>query len=101
MSEPAAAKMRLGAVEMDDERHEVREHGRLVALAPMEYRLLRRLLERPGYLLSRDALLEDVWDGRDIDDMRTVDVHICKLRAKIPSLADRIETVRGFGYRAA
>ena len=68
-----------------------------VDLTPTELRLLLELVDVPGIVLSRDALLRRVWDYPAGGDTRVVDVHVQRLRAKIGK--DRIETVRGFGYK--
>ncbi len=84
---------------MDIARHEVRVRGDLVALTSKEFRILRALLSSPGRVLSREAILRKVWgeDTHVID--RTVDVHIAKLRQKIPLLVQSIETVKDVGYK--
>jgi DNA-binding response OmpR family regulator len=68
-----------------------------VALTPTEMRLLLRFAESPGTVLSRDVLLESVWNYQWGGDSRVVDVHVQRLRNKIGG--DLIETVRGFGYK--
>jgi DNA-binding response OmpR family regulator len=75
----------------------VRRAGRPVALTPTEMRLLLEFSSAPGTVLSRDKLLERVWDYGWGGDTRVVDVHVQRLRQKIGQ--DRIETVRGFGYK--
>ncbi len=74
-----------------------------LSLTPTEFRLLQALMEQPGRTQSRRQLLERAWDVEaDISDRlqtRTVDMHIRRLRKKLGSIGDRIETVRGFGYR--
>lgn len=70
-----------------------------VELTPTEYRLLVTLLERRGRVQSRDQLLESAWDISARIETRTVDMHVQRLRSKLGSAGDRIETVRGFGYR--
>jgi DNA-binding response OmpR family regulator len=76
---------------------EVTRGGRLLALTPTEMRLLLEFAGAPGTVLSRDRLLERVWDYEWGGDTRVVDVHVQRLRAKIGQ--DRLETVRGFGYK--
>ena len=62
---------------------------------------LRSLMERPGRVMTRDQLLEDVW-GTDIAvTSRTIDTHLKRLREKLGPASDLIETVRGVGYRFA
>ena len=87
----------FGELEIDTEGMEVRKEGRTVALTPTEMRLLLEFSSAPGTVLSRDKLLERVWDYGWGGDTRVVDVHVQRLRTKIGQ--DRIETVRGFGYK--
>ena len=87
----------FGDVEVDTEGMEVRRGGEQVALTPTEMRLLLEFSSAPGTVLSRDRLLERVWDYGWGGDTRVVDVHVQRLRTKIGQ--DRIETVRGFGYK--
>jgi DNA-binding response OmpR family regulator len=86
-----------GSLEIDTEGMEVRRGGTPVALTPTEMRLLLEFSSAPGTVLSRDKLLERVWDYGWGGDTRVVDVHVQRLRTKIGQ--DRIETVRGFGYK--
>ncbi|MEU5439046.1 two-component system response regulator CseB [Streptomyces sp. NPDC020719] len=87
----------FGDLEVDTEGMEVRKGGETVALTPTEMRLLLEFSSAPGTVLSRDKLLERVWDYGWGGDTRVVDVHVQRLRTKIGQ--DRIETVRGFGYK--
>ncbi|MFJ8754339.1 two-component system response regulator CseB [Streptomyces sp. NPDC102441] len=87
----------FGDVEIDTEGMEVRRGGAHVGLTPTEMRLLLEFSSAPGTVLSRDKLLERVWDYGWGGDTRVVDVHVQRLRTKIGQ--DRIETVRGFGYK--
>ncbi|MFE4452067.1 two-component system response regulator CseB [Streptomyces sp. NPDC056796] len=87
----------FGDVEIDTEGMEVRRGGAHVNLTPTEMRLLLEFSSAPGTVLSRDRLLERVWDYGWGGDTRVVDVHVQRLRTKIGQ--DRIETVRGFGYK--
>ncbi|MCX4818483.1 response regulator transcription factor [Streptomyces sp. NBC_01142] len=87
----------FGDLEIDTEGMEVRKSGEQVALTPTEMRLLLEFSAAPGTVLSRDKLLERVWDYGWGGDTRVVDVHVQRLRTKIGQ--DRIETVRGFGYK--
>ena len=89
----------LGEIAMDTRRHQVTVAGEPVALTLKEYELLKKLLVNSEVVLTRDQLLEDVW-GYDFDgETRTVDVHIRTLRQKLGQAGDKIETVRGVGYR--
>jgi DNA-binding response OmpR family regulator len=87
----------FGDLEVDTEGMEVRRAGEPVSLTPTEMRLLLEFSSAPGTVLSRDKLLDRVWDYGWGGDTRVVDVHVQRLRTKIGQ--DRIETVRGFGYK--
>ncbi|MEU9057705.1 two-component system response regulator CseB [Streptomyces sp. NPDC048430] len=93
----ASGVLVFGDVEIDTEGMEVRRGGAHVGLTPTEMRLLLEFSSAPGTVLSRDRLLERVWDYGWGGDTRVVDVHVQRLRTKIGQ--DRIETVRGFGYK--
>jgi two-component system alkaline phosphatase synthesis response regulator PhoP len=84
---------------MDIARHEVRVSEKRVALTAKEFSLLEHLLKSQGKVLTRDHLLNTVWEYDYIGTTRTVDVHIRRLREKIPLLADAIETVPSLGYK--
>jgi two-component system phosphate regulon response regulator PhoB len=99
---PALAGERLSYadLEMDVVAHKVKRGGKAVALGPTEFRLLRHFLEHPGRVFSRERLLDSVW-GQDSEiELRTVDVHIRRLRKAINLGAsdDIIRTVRSAGY---
>ncbi|MEV4096210.1 two-component system response regulator CseB [Streptosporangium saharense] len=87
----------FGELTVDPAALEVRLGGRPVALAPTELRLLLEFAANPGIVLERATLLRDVWDYGWDGDSRVVDLCVQRLRKKIG--ADRIETVRGFGYK--
>ncbi|WP_132187286.1 MULTISPECIES: two-component system response regulator CseB [Kribbella] len=87
----------FGDLELDREALEVRRAGSTVQLTPTELKLLIEFANNPGVVLSRSTLLQRVWDYEWGGDGRLVDVHLQRLRTKIG--ADRIETVRGFGYK--
>ncbi len=88
-----------GPVSLNVRAHTVRVDGAPVELTVKEFELLRLLMKRAGSVLTRDELLSAIW-GYDFDgETRTVDVHIRTLRAKLGAAGDRIETVRGVGYR--
>ena len=87
-------------IEMDTVGHKVKRGGKTVPLGPTEFRLLRHFLEHPGWVFSRERLLDSVW-GQDSDiELRTVDVHIRRLRKAINEggAPDIIRTVRSAGY---
>lgn len=94
---PDGGVLHFGDLEIDTEGMEVRRDGTPVALTPTEMRLLLEFSSAPGTVLSRDKLLERVWDYGWGGDTRVVDVHVQRLRTKVGQ--DRIETVRGFGYK--
>jgi two-component system catabolic regulation response regulator CreB len=86
---------------IDDERKQIRWHGRPLELSRIEYRLLKVLIERPGRVFSRDELMQRAWDDPAAAFDRTVDAHVKMLRAKlreIDAAADPIVTHRGLGY---
>ena len=89
----------LGRLEIDRARHTVRVQGEAVHLTAKEFALLVALVEARGRVLSRQTLLEQVWGYSYSEGTRTVDVHIRRLREKLPDLADRLITVKSLGYR--
>ena len=95
---PGAA-LRYGPLTIDVERHAVEVDGAEVRLTAKEFLLLQYLVEHRGRVLSRDLLLTDVWGYQYTGGTRTVDVHIRRLREKLPFLAEAIVTIKQFGYR--
>lgn len=96
----AGEQLRVGDIELDPAAHRVRRGGAPIDLGPTEYRLLKHFLEHPGRVFSRERLLDAVW-GHDSDiELRTVDVHIRRLRKAInrDGQPDLIRTVRSAGY---
>jgi len=91
--------LRFGELVMDIERHTVTDSGCEVKLTAKEFMLLQYLLEHRGRVLSRDLLLSDVWGYRYTGGTRTVDVHVRRLREKMPTLGDALVTVKQFGYK--
>lgn len=93
----------FGSVEVDLERLQVTRQGRLVDLTPTEFRLLRHLVTNPDRPLTREGLIETVWGYTgDVENDRTVDVHIRHLREKLeddPANPRWLVTVRGIGYK--
>ncbi len=96
-----AAILTVGPIVMDLSRHTVADGGRDVKLTAKEFLLLQYLLEHRGRVLSRDLLLGDVWGYRYTGGTRTVDVHVRRLREKLPALVDALVTVKQFGYKLA
>jgi two-component system, OmpR family, alkaline phosphatase synthesis response regulator PhoP len=98
---PRARMLAYGPIAIDSDRHVVSLDGRDVTLTAKEFLLLEYLLQHRGRVLSRDVLLTDVWGYRYTGGTRTVDVHVRRLREKLPILADRLVTVKQFGYKLA
>jgi DNA-binding response OmpR family regulator len=94
-----SSTIRLGSLVMDLGRHTVVDGGQDVKLTAKEFLLLQYLLQHRGRVLSRDVLLADVWGYRYTGGTRTVDVHVRRLREKLPSLVDALVTVKQFGYK--
>jgi two-component system phosphate regulon response regulator PhoB len=92
-------RVTIGPIVIDRSAHRVSIDGQEVELTPTEYKLLLTLAERRGRVQGRAHLLEAVWDAAPDIQTRTVDMHIQRLRSKLGTAADLIETVRGFGYR--
>jgi len=89
----------VGSLRIDPRRREVAVGVRLVELRAREFDLLAALARDPGVVLSRGALLEDVWGTDFPGETRTVDVHVSELRKKLGPDGPSIESVRGIGYR--
>ena len=86
-------------IALDTEKHTVTVHGAAVGLTAKEFLLLDYLIKHRGKVLSRDALLTDVWGYRYTGGTRTVDVHVRRLREKLPWLTSALVTVKQFGYK--
>ena len=91
--------VRYEAIAIDADRHVVTLDGVEVKLTAKEFLLLQYLVQHRGRVLSRDVLLTDVWGYQYTGGTRTVDVHIRRLREKLPVLNQAIETVKQFGYK--
>lgn len=91
--------LRKGALAIDPVRHSVELDGAELTLTVTEFRLLERLVRHAGMVQTREVLLEKVWGYAYEGYARTVDTHIRRLRQKLGPLQDKIETVRGVGYR--
>ena len=94
-----AAQLRCGGLVLDEESHTVTADGESVALTYKEFELLRLFLSHPGTAFSRDQIMADVWGTDYCGETRTVDMHIRTLRQKLGAYGEKIETVRGVGYR--
>jgi two-component system response regulator RegX3 len=93
---------RVGGLELDFRRHEVRVDGRTVELTPMEFRLLAVLADEPERAFGRRELVRQLWESDYVGDERACDAHVVNLRRKIerdPAEPERLVTVRGVGYK--
>jgi len=99
-SQPTS-RLVIGQIHVDTERHEVTVCGKSVELTATEFKLLRILMERRGRVQTREHLLTNVWNYETEIETRTVDTHVRRLREKLGTEADWIETIRGVGYRMA
>jgi DNA-binding response OmpR family regulator len=97
--EPEGPALTFGGLVMDLSSHTVSLDGREVRLTAKEFMLLEYLMRHRGRVLSRDLLLADVWGYRYTGGTRTVDVHVRRLREKLPILVSALETVKQFGYK--
>jgi two-component system phosphate regulon response regulator PhoB len=95
----AGNKIVAGPLVIDRSAHRVTVDGAEIDLTATEYKLLVTLAERRGRVQTRGQLLETVWEANPEIQTRTVDMHVQRLRSKLGSAADLLETVRGFGYR--
>lgn len=89
----------IGSVRIDTESCTVSIDDSMVDLTTTEFKLLLYLAQRPGRVLGRELLLQNVWGYNYVGDTRTVDTHVTRLRAKLGDSGDMIKTVRGFGYK--
>ncbi len=88
-----------GILRLDLRRYEVTVEGQKVELTPTEFRVLRILAEKPGWVLSRNQILDALWGDDKVVIDRTVDLHITNLRKKLGAAADLIKSIRGVGYK--
>ncbi len=94
----------VGDVAVDPESHEVFVRGKQIELPLKEFDLLELLLTNAGRVLTRDALIDQIWGSDYVGDTKTLDVHVKRLRSKVeedPSNPSRIVTIRGLGYKYA
>ena len=89
----------VGPIRVDLDAHRAFADGAEVPLTPLEFKLLTTMMSRLGRVQSREQLLEDVWDMSAEVETRTVDTHVKRLREKLGSGRELLETVRGVGYR--
>jgi two-component system, OmpR family, response regulator RegX3 len=94
--------IRVGGLELDSVRHEVRLEGELRRLTPSEFRLLLLLAQAPERVYTRREIMEHLWQSSYVGDQRACDIHVSNLRRKIerdPAHPERLLTVRGVGYK--
>ena len=91
--------VRIGGIEVDKSAHSVKIDGKEVELSFKEYELLLYFIENKGIALSREKILNNVWNYDYFGDARTIDTHVKKLRAKMGTKGDYIKTVWGMGYK--
>ena len=95
----ADERLVIGEIVIDKNTHEVKVDGQTIDLTATEYKLLILFTEKIGRVLSREALLRDIWGYKNDIETRTVDMHVQRLRNKLLSSQNSIVTVRGFGYK--
>lgn len=95
----ASETLRIGGVEIDKSAHTVSVDGRDLELSFKEYELLLYFIENRGIALSREKILNNVWNYDYFGDARTIDTHVKKLRAKLGDKGEYIRTVWGMGYK--
>jgi len=101
-SAPSASPgLEHGSLRLDPDRHRCFVKDEEVDLTAKEFKLLSTLMSRPGRVLTRERLLDDVWGSEITVTSRTIDTHLKRLREKLGVAGDLIETVRGVGYRFA
>ena len=86
-------------IRIDENAHEVTVDGKSVELSVREYDLLKYFLNNPGVALSREKILNSVWNYDYYGDARTIDTHVKKLRSKLLDKGDLIKTIWGVGYK--
>ncbi len=98
-AEEVVERFQIGDLSIDVPRHSVTFRGEKLDLTATEFKLLSVLVQRRGFVQSRDLLLRDVWNYDSAMDTRTVDTHVRRLREKLGGASVYLETVRGVGYR--
>jgi len=95
----AGEVLTIGELVLDEQKHEVYARGQEVSLTFKEFELLSYLMKNRGLVLSRDKILNTIWNYEYEGESRTVDVHIGSLRQKLGTCGDFIKTIRGIGYK--
>ena len=91
--------MRAGKIELDKSAHSVRVDGKEIELSYKEFELLAYFIENQGIALSREKILNHVWNYDYFGDARTIDTHVKKLRSKLGDCQNYIHTIWGMGYK--
>ena len=91
--------LRAGGIEMNKAAHEVTIDGKAIDLSYKEFELLTYFMENQGIALSREKILNSVWNYDYFGDARTIDTHVKKLRSKLGDKGDYIKTIWGMGYK--
>lgn len=99
LSDGKAEKMEAGGIVMDHTAHIVTIDGEPIELSYKEYELLTYFMENPGIALSREKILNHVWNYDYFGDARTIDTHVKKLRSKLKDKGEYIHTIWGLGYK--
>ena len=99
MREEQEKILKVGEILLDDERHQVFVEGMPCELTFKEYELLRLFMQNRGIVLSRDVIMDRIWEMNCEVESRTLDVHLKTLRAKLGESAQHIKTIRNVGYR--
>ena len=97
--EENSAVLEIGGLKLDKTAHELTVDGESVDLSLKEYELMQYFMENPGVALSREAILNHVWNYNYYGDARTIDTHVKKLRSKIGAYGEYIKTIWGVGYK--
>lgn len=92
-------KLVAGGIELDVSAHEVRMDGKLIELSYKEFELLNYFIINQGVALSREKILNNVWNYDYFGDARTIDTHVKKLRSKLGKKGEYIKTIWGMGYK--
>ena len=95
----AGEVLKIGELVLDEQKHEVYARGQEVSLTFKEFELLSYLMKNRGLVLSRDKILNTIWNYEYEGESRTVDGHIGSLRQKLGTCGDFIKTIRGIGYK--
>ncbi len=99
MANPDGDVLELAGIRLDERAHEVSVDGKIIDLSFKEFELLRYFLENKGIALSREKILNHVWNYDYFGDARTIDTHVKKLRAKMGEKGAYIRTIWGMGYK--